>query len=822
MKRGGAKAKVFVVSSCGPVPAWYNGRMDAMLPLFSADPAADAARERITQLRRDLERHNRLYYVEARPEISDYDYDRLLKELQRLEAKWPRFASPNSPTQRVGGAPIEGFDPVFHNPPMLSLENTYDAAEIDEFDASLRRLLGHEGALPYVVEPKIDGLAFSLRYERGELVCASTRGDGYRGDDVTSNIRTIRSVPLTLPTDAPLLEVRGEVYMDKAGFAKLVAEQEAAGEDPFKNPRNAAAGSLKLLDPRQVARRPLAVVLYGLGRTEGWAEAPRSQSELLERLRELGFPTPPRTWRCTSMAEVHAAIDELDRLRHGFPFETDGAVVKLDDRALADASGNTAKAPRWARAYKYPPDQAETVVEAITVQVGRTGVLTPVAELRTVRLSGSDISRATLHNEDDIRRKDLRIGDHVLVEKAGEVIPAIAKVLVEKRAGTEIEFHMPDHCPACGAPVVRREGEVAVRCTNFECPAKLVERLTHFASRDALDIEGLGDRVAEALVEAGDIHHPMDLFSLDRFALRSLVLREDETSADGAGRQESLGLDVSAASSSEAKTRRTLGEKNAETILQALEAARAKPLSRWLLAIGIPAVGKTIARDVAALHRDFRELADSPIVRDCARLYDLQETLARLSPSSRANRALEIDERVANAERYDKVLAEAEALAADLADRGLASRLKSGGAVPYTCAIKPEAARALLDYFASDDGKMLVGTMERLGINPAGEKAPDGAAAETVAADGPFAGKRVVITGSFAGLTRREAEGLLLRLGARLSDGVSGKTELLIAGRNPGPDKMAAAKRLGTPVMEEREFREKAGLAPAVEQRSLF
>lgn len=797
--------------------------MDTLFPIPPADSPDEQARVRIAELSRELERHNRLYYVEARPEISDYDYDRLMKELQKLEAKYPQFVSPNSPTRRVGGAPIEGFEPVFHNPPMLSLENTYDAAEIDEFDASLRKLLGRETPLPYVVEPKVDGLAFTLRYEKGELVCAATRGDGYRGDDVTSNIRTIRSLPLVLATKAPLIEVRGEVYMRKDGFARLVAEQEAAGEDPFKNPRNAAAGSLKLLDPREVAKRPLDAVLYGLGRTEGWDEAPRSQSELLQRLREFGFATPPRAWKCSTMEEVHRAIAELDRERHGYPFETDGAVIKLDDRSLYDTLGNTAKAPRWARAFKYPPEQAETVVEAITVQVGRTGVLTPVAELRTVHLAGSDISRATLHNEDDIRRKDLRIGDHVLIEKAGEVIPAVAKVLVEKRRGSEIEFRMPTTCPACGAPVERREGEVAVRCTNFNCPAQLVERLAHFASRDALDIEGLGDKVADALVQIGDIHKPMDLFDLDKHRLQGLVLSEEEKADEAApasARQGFLlGLE-DAASGAASTTRRTLGEKNAETILRAIAATREKPLSRWLFALGIPGIGDTVAEDVARCHRDLRDLAHSALLDDARRLYAIQDELPKCSPRSQAVRALDIEERVAAAERHEALSKELDGLGRRLIADGTGQRLKAGP-LAYSCIIKPEAVRALDGFFSSEGGREFLADMERLGINPRGGKAADGPV-EQSPQEGPFAGKTVVITGSFHDVKRQELTKLLQGKGAKVVSSVSRSTDLLVAGENPGADKMGLAAEFGTAVMREKEAREALGLPALVMQSMLL
>lgn len=737
------------------------------LPLSTLPPA-----DRAADLRRELERHNRLYYVEARPEISDFEYDKLLAELAEIERAHPELATPDSPTQRVGGAPLTAFEPVLHNPPMLSLENTYARGELDEFDAMLRRLLGTDAPLAYVVEPKIDGLAFTLRYEHGVLVSAATRGDGTRGDNVTANVRTIRSIPLRILSHAAVVEVRGEIYMPKAGFAALVRQQEEAGDEPFKNPRNAAAGSLKLLDSRIVATRPLDAVLYGVGRVEGADEPPTHQA-LLAWLRALGLPTPPRVWQCPDLAAVHAAITELDGVRHGFAFETDGAVVKLDDRSLYATLGMTAKAPRWARAFKYPPDQAETVVEAITVQVGRTGVLTPVAELRTVRLAGSDISRATLHNEDEIRRKDVRIGDHVLIEKAGEVIPAVVRTLPEKRTGAELEFHMPDRCPACGGGVVRREGEVALRCVSLLCPAQLVARLTHFASREALDIEGLGGRVAEALVEQGWIRDPLDLFGQNAAWLGTLNLGTSEEP-------------------------RMLGAKNAARLVEALDRSRGLPLARWLFAIGIPNVGAANARQVAAYHRDLRELADSPILRDAVRLYDLQDEAARTNPRSTAIRALGIEERIAATERHSKLLDELEALGERMERQKLATRDKTAG-VKFTSPLKPETSRAILAFFQSDAGRALVARLEALGINPQ-------TAESAIGGEGPLAGRTYVITGTLASGGRTEVAKRLRERGARVTDSVSKETTALIAGENAGGSKFARAQDLGIPILSEADY----------------
>ena len=793
--------------------------------LFSrpADPADPATAARAAFLRSELARHTVLYYRDAAPEISDREFDAMMRELADLEAAHPELRTPDSPTQRVGGAPLDGFEKVSHAIPMQSLENTYDRAELADFDAMVRAITGRE-TVDYVVEPKIDGLAFSATYERGVLAVAATRGDGETGDDVTAAARTVRALPLRIPCDAESFEARGEIYIPKRGFLDLVREQVARGEEPFKNPRNAAAGSLKLLDPREVAARPLSAVLYGVGTLRGEPD-PATHQALTERLRELGFPVQPRTWACRGMDEVYAAIDELEKLRHSFPFEMDGAVVKVDDRSLYATLGSTAKAPRWARAFKYEPERAETVVEAITVQVGRTGVLTPVAELRTVPLAGSNISRATLHNEDDIRRKDIRIGDHVLIEKAGEVIPAVVSVLTEKRTGAEIEFRMPETCPVCGAPVSRAEGEVAVRCTNFLCPAQLVARLAHFASRDALDIEGLGDKVASALVDQGLVANPLDLFTLPE----SLLLTLDLGASDAASRELPLAaeetpqgvLALDAAADAAGAASRRLAPANARAILAAVQAARSKPLDRWLFALGIPGIGETAARETARCHRDLRDLADSELLRRAARLYELEDELPKHAPGSRAVRALGLAERVAEGELYEKLSRELETLGESLVSDGLGSKLKSGGPFAYTCVLKPEVVRALRGWLGSEDGRAFLARMDALGIDPPGAK-KDAAPAAAPAEGDPFAGRTVVVTGTFHDLKRRDLEKALVDRGAKVTGSVSGSTDLLVVGSNPSADKTAAAARHGTAKMDEAALREALGLPPAVEQMALF
>lgn len=781
--------------------------------LFAMTSETDSARERIEFLRRELNRHTILYYRDAAPEISDAEFDHMMHELADLEKANPQFDSPDSPTKRVGGEPLEGFEKFEHLVPMQSLENTYERADLAEYDSMVRTITGLE-TVDYAVEAKIDGLAFCAIYENGVLQVAATRGDGMTGDNVTANVRTIRTVPLRIPTEAGHVEVRGEIYLPKKKFLELTEAQVARGEEPFKNPRNAAAGSLKLLDPREVEKRGLDVILYGMGPCGGVPD-PATHEALTAALRDWGFPTQPKVWLCHGLDEVYRAIDELEAMRHAFPFEMDGAVVKVNDRSLYATLGATAKAPRWARAYKYAPEQAETVVEAITVQVGRTGVLTPVAELRTVPLSGSNISRATLHNEDDIRRKDIRVGDHVLIEKAGEVIPAVVKVLTEKRTGAETEFHMPDACPVCGAPVARKEGEVALRCTNYLCPAQLVERLVHFASRDALDIEGLGDRVAAALVEQKIVMRPMDLFTTPEILLSTLDLGSE--SADipvvASATLFDLGEDTGAG-------KRLLGSANARTIAEAVRRARDLPLARWLFALGIPGIGETVAQEIAKYHADLAELRSSALLADARRLYDLLDRLPDLSPRSAANRALGLSARVAAAEQYEQACREVEELGKKLVADGVGTKLKSGD-LAYSCVIKPEAVRALDGFFASGPGREFLADMDRLGINPVGSRRA--AVREIVAADGdPFAGKTVVITGTFHELKRRDLQQKLQARGAKVSSSVSKATALLILGDNPGADKTAAAREFGTPKMDETQLRKELNLPPVIVQDSLF
>ncbi|MDF7807827.1 NAD-dependent DNA ligase LigA [Pontiellaceae bacterium B12219] len=537
------------------------------------------AQQRIDQLRRELEQHNRLYYIDAAPEISDREYDTLLQTLEDLEKQFPMFESANSPTRRVGGAPLGSFENVKHSVPMMSLSNTYSKEELVEFDVRIRKLIP-EAVFDYILEPKIDGVAISLRYENGELVRAVTRGDGAIGDDVTSNVRTIKSIPLRLSDLMPpaVLEVRGEIYMDTAGFAKLNADRQDAGMEPFANPRNACAGSLKMLDSREVASRPLDAIFYATGELSGIKF--ETHEQMLLSLKNYGLRITPKYWLNDKIDDVLERLDELENMRHEFPFEMDGGVIKVNDRRLYDDLGYTAKSPRWAVAYKYEPEQAETRLHTISIQVGRTGVLTPVAELEPVQLAGTTVKRATLHNEDEIRRKDIKIGDRVIIEKAGEIIPAVVKVVTEKRTGEELDFSMPTACPVCGSEVEKREGEVALRCINLQCPAQVKNWLTHFASRGAMDINGLGESLVEQLVDGGLVKTPAELYALQKV--------------------EVLGLE-------------RMGEKSADNLIKGLEDSKNRPFEKVLFGLGIRHVGKGAASILASEFKNIDALMAADI-----------------------------------------------------------------------------------------------------------------------------------------------------------------------------------------------------------------
>lgn len=542
--------------------------------------AGREVREEAARLRREIDRHNRLYYAEDRPEITDAQYDELFRRLERLEAAHPELVVPDSPTRRVGAAPLAHFETVKHRRPMLSLANVTSAEEFAEFDARVRKLLGRE-RIAYACEPKIDGVAVALVYEQGRLAVAATRGDGVTGEDVTAGVRTIKHVPLALAADhrsAPaVLEVRGEIYLPLAPFRRLNQEREEAGLPPFANPRNAAAGSLKQLDPRITASRPLAFAAHGVGEVDGWA--PTTHTELLAALRAWGLPSTPHATRVASGEDVPEAFAALDDRRDTLAFEIDGLVVKVDDLELQELLGQVSRAPRWAVAWKFKPRQATTKILRIVPSVGRTGVLTPVAELEPTPVGGVTVRNVSLHNMDEIERKDVRVGDTILLERAGDVIPYVVEVKTGERTGRERRFHMPEHCPVCGARVTRAEDEVAYRCTGLACPAKLRQALRFFGSRSALDIEGLGEKLVEQLVDRELVRDLSDLYRLDEDALAGLE---------------------------------RMGKKSAQNLHAQIERSKGTTLPRLLVGLGIRQVGEATAKALAEHFGTLERLMDAP------------------------------------------------------------------------------------------------------------------------------------------------------------------------------------------------------------------
>ncbi len=532
------------------------------------------AKSEVARLRAELERHNRLYY-EARPEIGDYEFDQRMRRLQELEAQHPELADPNSPTSRVGGALSEGFATVIHDPPMLSIENAYSVDELRQWHERVKRGLGRDD-IEYEAELKIDGVSIDLLYEKGALTRAATRGDGVRGDDVTPNVRTVRTLPLRIGTKLARLAVRGEIYISRTDFAKLNEEAEEAGQPALANPRNAAAGSLRQKDPKLVAQRRLSAFVYHLvGTDDARIESQWKAYALLERL---GFPLNPERALCANIEEVEQFIAKWHERRHDLPFQIDGIVVKVNARELQQELGATSKAPRWAVAFKYPPEAATTVVREIQFYVGRTGTVTPVAVFDPVQLGGTKVMNASLHNFDEVARKDVRIGDTVSVEKGGDIIPKVTQVFTENRPRGARAVVPPAHCPVCAQPLQRTEGEVAIRCVNAGCPAIVLQAITHFGGRKAMDIEGLGAQTVSALLEAGLITDMASIFELTVEKVAALDRK---------------------------------GEKSAAKLIEQIERSKTNDLSRFIFALGLPNVGERAARLLAEQFQSIQALMDA-------------------------------------------------------------------------------------------------------------------------------------------------------------------------------------------------------------------
>ena len=771
----------------------------------------DDASTRHAALTAELRRHDHAYYVLADPAVSDREYDTLFAELLALEKEFPALTTPDSPSQRVGGAPSDGFRRVEHLQPMLSLEKIEASGfptkeevpdreqrsrlqdeqtleQLRAFDATIRKHLGSE-RVKYVVEPKVDGVSLGVHYRDGKFVLGVTRGDGRFGDDITTNLRTVRSIPLELDLADPpaLLEVRGEAYMALKDFDALNAKLVAAGEKPLPNARNGTAGTLKQLDPRHVAQRPVRAVFYAVGACDGIAF--ETHSGMLGALARSGLPTQRLWWVCDGIEEVIVCYrdqvvcgyDESRDLRSRLPYEIDGIVVKVDRVADWARIPDKRRAPGYAIVHKPVPwiTPAETVLKAVTIQVGRTGVLTPVAELEPVFVQGSTVARATLHNEDEIRRKDIRIGDTVVIRKAGMVIPEVFEVMKTRRPPGAEEFdlfkHIGGKCPACGGPIAKDKvsagstEEVAWRCQNVAgCPAQKTQRVEYFAQRKALDLESLGGIVAEKLVERGLVNEPLDLFSLTKEQLATLNLGTDDEP-------------------------RVFGEKNATKVVEALERARTMPLHRWIHALAIADIGEATAWQLAQVHGSMDELATSAVLRDIRALGDKEAERSLVSPQSRKNPPK------SDLERAQRKTRTAE-LAAELAD--IEARLVTSGAKASLAEVGPVAAASVLDYFASEGGKKTLQRLHELGINPAGAKTDAVATSDTR----PLAGKTFVLTGTLPTLSRDEASAMVREAGGSVSSSVSKHTDFVLAGEEAG-SKLEKAQKLGVRVLDEAEFR---------------
>jgi DNA ligase (NAD+) len=667
---------------------------------------------RIEELRRKIERWNYEYYVLAQPTVSDAEYDEAMRELRELEAAHPELVTPDSPTQRVGAAPAEGFAKVRHPVPMLSLSNVYSEEELRAWVQRIVRLIGNV-PLTFVTEPKVDGLAVAITYVNGVFDHGATRGDGFVGEDVSANLRTIKTLPLrlNLPKNSimpEVIEVRGEVYMRKADFEALNERILSEGGEPFMNPRNAAAGSLRQLDPRVTASRPLRIIAYGIGYIQG-APQPPTHWDILMLLQELGFQTPPDAARAHGVDEVWQHCLAWQNRRDRLEFEIDGVVIKIDDVRLQEELGYVGREPRWATAYKFPAIQKTTVVEDIIVNVGRTGTLNPVAILQPVNIGGVIVRRASLFNEDEIERKDIRIGDTVVVQRSGDVIPYIVKVIKEKRTGNERPFVMPSTCPVCGAPTHREPGTAMRYCTNAACPAQLKRHLEHFVSRSAMDIDGMGEKIIDRFVELGWLRDVADIYYLDFDNIAQL---------EG------------------------FGEKSAANLKASIEASKNRPLARLIHGLGIRHVG--------------------------------ERTAALL------------------AQRFGSI------------DRLMQASLEDLNAIE---GIGEVVAKSIYDFFHEPRNQVIIEKLRKAGVRMEEELRPAGEQ------ELPLAGKTFVITGRLENMTRQEAEELLRRAGANVSDSVSRKTTYVVVGENPG-SKAERARQLNIPIIDEATLLEMLKGAP--------
>ena len=654
------------------------------------------AAKRIDELRDILNRANKAYYDESDPFISDREYDGLMDELLDLELEF-NLQTPDSPSVRIGGEPSKIFKSVKHPIPLLSLSNTYNQGELNDFDRRVQNILGHSD-FEYLTELKFDGMALRIRYENGELVLGATRGNGRKGDDITKNVRTIRDIPLRLKNNYPdVVEVRGEALMEREAFARFNERRDEQGEAAFANPRNATAGSLKLLDPKAVSSRPIRFFAYDLLLDD--ADDSLTQFDKMRKLESMGLKVSEHFQKCSSINEVHNFIEKWDSKRHELPYDTDGVVIKVNEDRYREILGHTAKSPRWAIAYKFEAEQAETTINDITLQVGRLGTITPVAELEPVLLAGTTVKRASLHNEDEIHRKDIRAGDRVKIEKAGEIIPQVVSVENPGRVNRSEPFHMPKSCPACSEKLVRLDEEVAWRCINPSCPPQVRIRIEHFASRDALDIEGLGPAIVDQLVSQGLVNNFADLYDLQ---LDNLIPLE------------------------------RMGEKSAQNLLNGIQESKNQPFDRLLYALGIRFVGRTVARDLATAFKTIEKIATAK-----------EEDL------------IEID------------------------------------------SIGPRIADSVVNYFSNDKNIKLIERLQSYGLQLKMQESSE--------QSNKLDGLTFVVTGTLPNYKRNEVKDLIEKNGGKATGSVSGNTDYLLAGENPG-SKYDKAHELGVKIISEEDF----------------
>lgn len=657
-------------------------------------------KKEIEELRKKIRYHNYRYYVLNQPEISDYKFDSLMKDLEKLEEKYPEMKDPNSPTQRVGGKPLEGFSNVTHEPPMLSLDNTYNEKELEEFEQRvLRNLENKIDSIQWVIEQKIDGVAVSLEYENGKFIRGSTRGDGVVGDDITQNLKTIKSLPLELLNNGEKysrLEVRGEVFMPNSSFLKLNKEKEEKEEQLFANPRNAAAGTLKNLDPRVVAERKLDIYIHSYGNLSGDIKTHREALDILEKI---GFKVSPLREVRSNISLAKDLMKEWETKRFKLPYQTDGLVFKINNLKVREMLGSTSKSPRWAVAFKFPAERKITRLNDIKISIGRTGIATPVAMLEPVFVAGTTVSRSSLFNKDEIERKDIRVGDEVFVEKGGDIIPHVVGVNKDVRNGSEKKFKFPEKCPVCRENLIRPEGEVYYRCINIQCPSQVKKRILHYGCRDGMDIDGLGEVLVDQLVEKNLVSNYADLYYLKKVDIEELE---------------------------------RMGEKSAENLLKGIEDSKKRLFDRLVFSLGIPFVGTYNAKLIANEIPSIDELKDAK----CEELLEIK-------------------------------------------------------------GIGENTASSVVSFFKNKKNLAVIEKLRKGGVTVESKRKKE--------AKLPFSGKKFVFTGELENYSRREAQNLVEKLGARAVNSVSKNTDYVVVGENPG-SKFEEAKNLGVKIIGEEEF----------------